>query len=296
MRATAYRLEGHGDQPRVELCAFATPEGPVVIMGTLNLAERLRNLQEDRPSKLTIGAFFEFMRTAYQVNDGCEGLATILSANSEIDWHELAKINLDLETDGRATGDVCTPDARKQRSKSDDLQQTLLTQAMSNKGASSCASESAISSQSSVISCNSNTSDTCNKNDSTTESTSAENSSDKHLKIGNSVKETNQLSSDQVQNDKGKVLQTKVHLEEGECGLAKVMKENLRDILHEGLLDSVLPYMLPKSALSQPIIKKSAAVADTKKSSSLNNLIESKASTYKERDKEKNKTSKKSSE
>lgn len=300
---TAYRIERLGGKPsdkRIKSSCVARSRHlkarprTVVIMGTLNLAERLRNLQEDKPSKLTIGAFFEFMRTAYQVNDSCEGLATILSANSEIDWHELAKINLDLETDDRATGDVCTPDARKQQSKSDDLLQTLLTQAISNKEASSCTSKSAISSQSSVISCSSNTSDTCNKNDSTTEFTSVENYSDKHLKIENSVKETNQLSSDQIQNDKGKVLQTKA--EEGECGLAKVIKENLRDILHEGLLDSVLPYMLPKSALSQPIIKKSAAVADVKKSSSLNNLIESKALTHKERDKEKNKTSKKLSE
>lgn len=264
----------------------------IVIMDNLNLAERLRNLQEDKPSKLTIGAFFEFMRTAYQVNDSCEGLATILSANSEIDWHELAKISLDsnLETGDKATSD---PNVQKRQNKN-DLLQTLLTQTIS-KEVSPYTSESAISSQSSMTSCNSNISDTCNKNDSTKESTSVENSSNKYLKIGDGVKEINQLSvsSDQVQNEKGKMSQTKVHLEESEHGLAKVMKENLRDILHEGLLDSVLPYMLPKATLSQPVIKKSAAVADIKKSSSLN-VIESKALTHKERDKEKSKTGKKS--
>lgn len=232
------------------------------------------------------------MRTAYQVNDSCEGLATVLSANSEINWHELAKINLDLETGDKPASDVCIPNVQKQRS--NDLLQTLLAQTISNREASSCTSVSVMSSQSSVISCNSNISETCDKNDSTMGSTGVENSSDKHLKIGDGIKEANQLSSDQVQNDKGKILQTKAHLEEGEHGLTKIMKENLRDILHEGLLDSVLPYMLPKSALSQPVIKKSAAVADTKKSSSLNNLIESKSSTHKERDKEKNKTGKKS--
>lgn len=259
-------------------------------MGTLNLAERLRHLQEDKHSKLTIGAFFEFMRTAYQVNDSCEGLATILSANSEIDWHELAKINLDLEKCEDKATDICEPATQEQQNKNNDPLQTL--RAINSKEASSCTSESAISSRSSVISCNSNISDTCHKDGSTNESTSVEDSSSKHLKIGDSIKGTNQLSSNnQVQDEKGKVLQTKAHLEESEHGLARVMKENLRDILHEGLLDSVLPYMLPKSALSQPVIKKSAAVpTDIRKSSSLNNVIENKASTHKE----KNKASKKS--
>lgn len=258
-------------------------------MDTLNLAERLRNLQEDKPSKLTIGAFFEFMRTAYQVNDSCEGLATILSANSEIDWHELAKINLDLETrkDNKPVND--SPNTEEQQNKSNDPIQALLAQ-LSNKELSLCTSESAISSQSSTMSFNSAVSNTCNnKNASTEESASVENSN-KCLETGDGIKEANQSSGgDQVPNERGKTKE-----EESEHGLARVMRENLRDILHEGLLDSVLPYMLPKTALSQPVIKKSAAVADVKKSSSLNNVVESKASTHKERDKEKNKTSKKS--
>lgn len=253
----------------------------------MNLAERLRNLQEDRHSKLTIGAFFEFIRTAYQVNDSCDGLATILSANSEIDWHELAKINLGLETREGKT------DAEVQRSKSDDPIQALLAQMMGNKESSPCTSESVMSSQSSVLSCNSNISKTCNKSSSTKESTSAE-SSNKLLETGDGVKETNQLSGGQSEKGRALEINCKERLEEGEHGLAKVMKENLRDILHEGLLDSVLPYMIPKSAQSQPVIKRSAAVADVKKSSSLNNVIESKAATHKERDKEKNKTNKKS--
>lgn len=268
-------------------------------MRTLNLAEILRNLQEDKHSKLTIGAFFEFMRTAYQVNDNCEGLAKILSANSEIDWHELAKINLDLETheDSKATNDNCHLSTDEQQNENNDPIQTLIYNLAqtSNKESNSCTSESMISSQSSsVTSCNSNISNTCNNNSSAKESTSVENSSNKCLETEDTIKETNQSSDSQVQNGKGKVLQTKEHLEENECDLAKVMKENLRDILHEGLLDSVLPYMLPKSALSQPIIKKSTVVADVKKSSSLNNVIENKTSIHKERDKEKNKTNKKS--
>ncbi|KAL0119727.1 hypothetical protein PUN28_007875 [Cardiocondyla obscurior] len=256
---------------------------------TSNEAKRLRNLPEDKHSKLTIGAFFEFMRTAYQVNDSCEGLATILSANSEIDWQELAKINLDLETceNNKAVNDIWNSNTQEQQSRNNDPIQALLTQALKNKEANSSISESMVSSQSSIISCNSNISDMYNSS-----SFAKEISSDKHLKTEDSIKEINQSLSDQIENQKGKG--TKECLDESEHGLAKIMKENLRDILHEGLLDSVLPYMLPKSALSQPVIKKSAAVTDVKKSSSLNNVIESKISNHKERDKEKNKTSKRS--
>jgi hypothetical protein len=55
--------------------------------------------------------------------------------------------------------------------------------------------------------------------------------------------------------------------------LSKVMKRCLSDVLHEGLLDSVLPYMLPKHVLSQPFIKK-ALVMDSKKTSFISNDIE----------------------
>ncbi|KAL6256822.1 hypothetical protein P5V15_011761 [Pogonomyrmex californicus] len=260
---------------------------------TSNEAEKLRSFQEDKHSKLTIGAFFDFMRTAYQVNDNCEGLATILSNNSEIDWHKLAKINLDLERheDNEAINDNFNPNTQEQSIKNNSIQ-TLQT--ISNKDTSPCTSESMISSQCSVTSCNSSISETYNKNSSEKESNSIENFSNKYLQTNN-IKETNQLLKNQVQSEREKILQTKQHLEESEHGLAKVMKENLRDILHEGLLDSVLPYMLPKSALSQPIIKKSAPTAgDVKKSSSLGNVIENKISIYKERDKEKNKPNKKS--
>lgn len=76
------------------------------------------------------------------------------------------------------------------------------------------------------------------------------------------------------------------------------MKENLRDILHEGLLDSVLPYMLPKSSLSQPVIKRSTATVDTKKSASVGNIADNKSATlaHKDKDKEKNKANKKAQE
>ncbi|XP_029668048.1 uncharacterized protein KIAA1841 homolog isoform X1 [Formica exsecta] len=266
-------------------------------VSTTNEAERLRNLQEEKHSKLTIGAFFEFMRTAYQVNDSCEGLATILSANSEIDWQELTKISLDLKTheDNKVTNNNCNLNTQEQQYKHNDSVQELLLQTTSSKEANSSISNSTISSQSSTISCNT-IYEACNKDDSTHESNSAESIS-KCLETGDNIREVNQLlESCQTFNEKRRILQFKEHSEESEHGLAKVMKESLRDILHEGLLDSVLPYMLPKSSLSQPVIKKSTVVTDVKKNSSLGNVIENKATVtiHKERDKEKNKIYKKS--
>ncbi|GAB1861474.1 hypothetical protein CAJAP_02553 [Camponotus japonicus] len=264
---------------------------------TTNEAERLQNLQEEKHSKLTIGAFFEFMRTAYQVNDSCEGLATILSANSEIDWQELTKINLDLiHENNKVTNDKWNLNNQEQQYKHNDSVQELSLQTTSSKETNTCISNSTISLQSSVVSCNT-IYEACNKDDFTQESNSGESVSNKCLETGDNIKEVNQLSENcQIFNEKRRGSQFKEQLEENEHGLAKVMKENLRDILHEGLLDSVLPYMLPKSTLSQPVIKKSTVVADVKKNSSLGNVTENKAtvSIHKERDKEKNKINKKS--
>lgn len=267
----------------------------IIIIITLNLAERLRNLQDEKHSKLTIGAFFEFMRTAYQVNDSFEGIATILSANSEIDWHELAKINLDLEThQDRIYNDNCDINAQEQRNKDSILAQDLSVQ-KTNKLASPCTSESIISSQFSATSSSANIYETSDKDDSASKPNDTENSSDKCFKAEDNIRESKQLSENQIVNEREKILQSKEPAEESEFGLAKVMKENLRDILHEGLLDSVLPYMLPKSSLSQPVIKRSAATADAKKSASVGNTAENKSAalTHKEKDKEKNKTNKK---
>ncbi|XP_011344185.2 uncharacterized protein KIAA1841 homolog isoform X3 [Ooceraea biroi] len=259
---------------------------------TTNEAERLRNLQEEKHSKLTIGAFFEFMKTAYQVNDNCEDLATMLSANSEIDWNELARITLDqgAHEDDKAISNSYNVHIREQQS--DNSIQDLLLQTMKDKGTYPCVSESVMSLQSSATSRNINH-EPSNEADSVQESKSnAGNSSDKCLRTEDNIKEVDQSSESQVCTKQGKT----ECAEEIEHGLAKIMKENLRDILHEGLLDSVLPYMLPKSALSQPVIKRSNVAVDVKKSSSLSNVIETKitASAPKEKDKEKNKMSKKS--
>jgi hypothetical protein len=234
------------------------------------------------------------MKTAYQVNDSCEDLATILSANSEIDWHELAKINLDQVThkDDKIINNTYNVHIQEQ---SDNPIQDLLLQTVNNKATYPCILESITSLQSSATSCNTNC-EISNKDNFVQESKSnTGNGSNKYLKIEDSIKEINQSSENQVCDKQEKISQSMEHSEETEHGLVKIMKENLRDILHEGLLDSVLPYMLPKSTLSQPIIKKSNVAMDIKKSSSLNNIIESKiiASTSKEKDKEKNKNNKK---
>lgn len=72
-----------------------------------------------------------------------------------------------------------------------------------------------------------------------------------------------------------------------ETFLTKSMKKKLSEVLHEGLLDSVLPYMVPKTAASQPAIKKSSTNHNnTKKTLSTNNL-ESKSSTSLFKDKDK---------
>lgn len=67
------------------------------------------------------------------------------------------------------------------------------------------------------------------------------------------------------------------------------MKKNLSDILHEGLLDSVLPYMLPKPVFSQPIIKKPITSVEPKKTASLGASHEGRAAPSANRDKDKDK-------
>lgn len=262
----------------------------------MNLAERLQNLQEEKHSKLTIGAFFKFMRTAYQVNDSFENLAEILSTNSEIDWQELAKINLDVDNhQNNVTDASCNFDTKEERSKDNKSVQDLFSQTASDKEtSSSCTSDGVTSSQPSVTSCNINIYEICNKDDSAQKSNSIGNSNN-YLKTEYDIKDVTK-AVDHACNKEAEISQSKQHLEESECGLAKVMRENLRDILHEGLLDSVLPYMVPKTTLSQPIIKKSTATADVRKSSSVGNVGENKtaASTHKDKDREKNKLNKKS--
>jgi hypothetical protein len=53
--------------------------------------------EEEKYPELSVKMFFDFMKTAYQVNENFEKLASTLSANSEIDWTALTKVSLNLE-------------------------------------------------------------------------------------------------------------------------------------------------------------------------------------------------------
>lgn len=81
-----------------------------------------------------------------------------------------------------------------------------------------------------------------------------------------------------------------------ETFLSKSMKKKLSEVLHEGFLDSVLPYMVPKSAASQPAIKKSSTTNHTAKKTLSANNLESKSSTSIFKDKDKSLLDKKISE
>ncbi|KOC69330.1 Uncharacterized protein KIAA1841 like protein [Habropoda laboriosa] len=190
-----------------------------ICASTITKGEILRKLQDYNQSKLSIGMFFEFMKLAYEVNDNCESLTTILTRGNKLNWSKLAKVNLHFETQSYNITD-------EKYINSDVMQK--------NKSANTL-----------------------------------------------NVKDTKiAKSSDMTENF-----------------LITLMKTNLSDILHEGLLDSVLPYMIPKPIISQPIIKKSITSTEAKKSNSLSNTIETRAITnITHKEKDKNKTSKKSSE
>ncbi|XP_008560289.1 SANT and BTB domain regulator of class switch recombination [Microplitis demolitor] len=204
----------------------------------------IKKQPDENYPQLTMEMFFEFMRTAYQVNDSFDGLSSVLAAHSEIDWSELAKIDLNLQsgnsksigTDQVGTGieDKSTRRSSGSQEEHDDKK---------NDGANS------------------------NKN-------SDLQSPSKKSKTPKSA---------------GESLEVREHL------LSKMMKKNLSDVLHEGLLDSVLPYMLPKPTLSQPIIKKHSV--DIKKSSSLNNNVDKSSglsSANRDKDKDRSKIHRKS--
>lgn len=71
------------------------------------LQERGQSSSSEKYPELTVRTFFEFMRTAYQVNDSFDELASVLAANSEIDWTELAKIDLNLQASPGEDADIC---------------------------------------------------------------------------------------------------------------------------------------------------------------------------------------------
>lgn len=186
--------------------------------------------------KSMTGIFFEFMKTAHEVNNNAAVQPDTLKT-SRTDWNYLARVNLDLTTNDESClfynikddWDIKTPletnDANMERI---DIKEDLIP----------------------------------------------------------------------LKESKIKILRSNDKSEEIEYPLGKLVKRKLSDILHEGLLDSILPYMLPRATMSQPQIKKTPAEIEAKKCVSLNNANEMKTipilSKSKERDKEKGKSMKKS--
>uniref|UniRef100_A0A0C9PT50 K1841_0 protein n=1 Tax=Fopius arisanus TaxID=64838 RepID=A0A0C9PT50_9HYME len=233
-------------------------------------------INEEKYPELTIQMFFEFMRTAYQVNDSFDELSTILSTNSELNWTELAKIDLNIRSPNEKN--VGTEDLILDTSQKPPVN-LLCSTLMISSFSIECASHSQEENQ-----MNSNPQ---SQDDSNIEKNKK---SDQTSNSGSSVKSPESVSS---------MKKNKTHKHEGdnrEHPLGKLMKKSLSDVLHEGLLDSVLPYMLPKPTVSQPIIKKPVATTEAKRTASLTANLEKvgTSSTHKEKEKDRSKVHRKS--
>lgn len=230
-------------------------------------------IHDDKYPELTIQMFFEFMRTAYQVNDSFDELSTILSANSELNWTELAKIDLNLRSPNEKN--VGTEDLPLERPK-DQVKSPLIYFNSFFKLRLLQDAKPAHNSQPHEF-----------------DGTSQEKDNKKVELNSNNVKSP----ENQSPTKKSKVQKNEALGENKEHPLAKLMKKSLSDILHEGLLDSVLPYMLPKPTVSQPIIKKPITGIEAKKTASLTvNLEKSSVLSLanKEKEKDRNKIHRKS--
>ncbi|XP_026671765.1 uncharacterized protein KIAA1841 homolog isoform X2 [Ceratina calcarata] len=229
----------------------------------------------NRP-KLTIGMFFEFMKLAHRVNDNCENLITILTdtAGNKFDWSELAKIDLGFGTRSwslvldeyrRIDGNVMQNDKNSSSSSANgaerpnDLPETLDIDVKRSASFDQYEHRAAVRLRGD---------DSMTANDRFFERRDPR------------VDESPSRSNDRTM--------------VAENLLISLMKTNLSDVLHEGLFDSVLPYMIPKPTVSQPVIKKSVTnSAELKKTNSLSGNIEARAVlnvTHKEKEKEKEKT------
>ena len=56
---------------------------------------------EEKYAELSVKAFFDFMRTAYQVNESFQDIASTISANSQIDWNALTKFSMNNSDSGQ---------------------------------------------------------------------------------------------------------------------------------------------------------------------------------------------------
>lgn len=284
---------------------------------TYGFSKNTYDIKNNKYPKLTIGMFFEFMRTAYQVNDSFEGLAAILTNKSEINWNKLAKINLNLDV----SSDNKKPanDSQLHKDFANELESSRNEISDLTEALNTCTNEKIDFYIPEIIH---NTAD--NNNQLIVPLTT--NQYTKEIKPLQSIHDTQSIvclqtinyteKQDYMQNSKSKendakdrnqlsehILhvepsKTKQHTEEKEPILTKILQKNLSDILHEGLLDSILPYMLPKPAISQPVIKKSIVNINIKRSTSLSNNIDNGIINNPSisKDKDKNKQAKKAAE
>ena len=68
------------------------------------LPDGLQSYKEEKYPEISMRTFFDFMRTAYQVNYSYDELSSVLNTNSQINWSALAKTNLDLITKESSSG------------------------------------------------------------------------------------------------------------------------------------------------------------------------------------------------
>ncbi|XP_058791079.1 SANT and BTB domain regulator of class switch recombination isoform X2 [Phymastichus coffea] len=238
-----------------KLCNDISKTGDIVSQIEVDDREQSKD-EEDKYPELSVKTFFDFMRTAYQVNETFDELANTLTASSEIDWSALAKVSLNLGQSHNVTQlDDIAP-----------LDKSLQTVAVkgNNNSDTSLKIENIVSSE---------------KNPNTL--------AERELLEDNRHAEEKTNNEHMFNKQKCYLLATCCENKK-EPLLSKVMKRCLSDVLHEGLLDSVLPHITARPVHSQPIIKKSLII-EPKKSISVPNGFESKVSTGINGNKEKEK-------
>ncbi|XP_076661028.1 uncharacterized protein LOC143364685 isoform X5 [Halictus rubicundus] len=235
-----------------------------------DLSEILQKFQDYKHHKLTIGMFFEFMKVAYQVSDNCKSITTIFTTDNKFDWDKLAKINVHLEISNHTVHDKSIDSNVVNENKNPVVPELMLETSDMNLQNSTYF----------ITSSN--------------EQIEHEQTFNYNKNLATNTENCNRVMETLSHLDESKVVRS---TDATENLLISLMKTNLSDILHEGLLDSVLPYMIPKSTVSQPIIKKSIINNEIKKSNSLSNNIDTKvvtSLTHKEKEKDKTKTNKRS--
>lgn len=212
--------------------------------------------------------FFEFMKLAYQVNN-CENLTTILTSVNKIDWNKLAKIDCTIQNYNSIDEKYINSDVmqkHKSTNATKEISEISETNNTNIKYSVHCIVPSDAKFKNEPI-------DIYNQN------------------LITDFEKCNQIEETSLQVEDAKIIKS---VDTTKNLLITLMKTNLSDVLHEGLLDSVLPYMIPKPTISQPIIKKSITNTEIKKSNSLSNNIETRAITnvaHKEKDKKLSKRS-----